>query len=230
MHTSSGRAVYGLTYGLLHACTAPSAGMHGVESVLHGPTNRDMMQAVRAEQAPSRCSIPRECTHMRSCIDNASKHTWLFIFAHACMHACMHAVRLTDIVAVEDCLETLRHGSLEGERSLAIKNCMQVRRSRRATRWGLAGGWACACVFSGCAGRLHAWGPCAHGCGRWGLCGWGWCGWGWCGWGVSTRSRCLPGHLLAQTARPLVTSPVKAAAAQLPSTPPHPNPTPLHAS
>ncbi|KAG1667959.1 hypothetical protein FOA52_008331 [Chlamydomonas sp. UWO 241] len=35
-------------------------------------------------------------------------------------------VRLTDVVAVEDCLDTLRHGSLDGERSLAVKNCLQL--------------------------------------------------------------------------------------------------------
>mmetsp|Transcript_30338 Transcript_30338/g.67275 ORF Transcript_30338/g.67275 Transcript_30338/m.67275 type:complete len:702 (-) Transcript_30338:298-2403(-) len=36
------------------------------------------------------------------------------------------AIRLTDVKAIEDSLHTLQHGSLEAERSLSVKNCIQL--------------------------------------------------------------------------------------------------------
>lgn len=35
-------------------------------------------------------------------------------------------IRLTDVRAVEDCLETLQRGNLAGEKSLSVKNCTQL--------------------------------------------------------------------------------------------------------
>ena len=43
----------------------------------------------------------------------------------ACSDAPMQ-IRLTDVRAVEDCLETLQHGNLEGEKGLSVKNCTQL--------------------------------------------------------------------------------------------------------
>lgn len=36
--------------------------------------------------------------------------------------------RLTDVRAIEDCLDTLQHGSIQAERGLSRSNCMQVYR------------------------------------------------------------------------------------------------------
>ena len=35
-------------------------------------------------------------------------------------------IRLTDVRAIEDCLDTLQHGSFENEKGLSCKNCIQL--------------------------------------------------------------------------------------------------------
>lgn len=35
-------------------------------------------------------------------------------------------MRLTDVKAIEDCLDTLQHASLDSEKGLSSKNCIQL--------------------------------------------------------------------------------------------------------
>lgn len=60
---------------------------------------------------------------------HAGRMSWHIVHLNQLTPPCRHVthqIRLTDVRAIEDCLDTLQHGNIEGERGLSMRNCMQL--------------------------------------------------------------------------------------------------------